>query len=208
MVHNVIFDFGNVLGTFDKHRSCARLAGYSKKLNTQEIYDLIVGGTLEQSVENGSINNETFAQKIIEAIDAPALTRENCIEMWGNIFTQNDEIIPLLKDIKSRGVAIAVLSNTSGVHWQYVRKLDVMQILEEWDIPFILSHEETVTKPDTKIYRTALEALGCRAEDAVFVDDIAENVEAARSVGMLGIDYNCTKQPIEYLRDSLNKVLA
>ena len=208
MVHNVIFDFGNVLGTLDKHLSCKRLADYSKSLSAQEIYNLLVDGELEKSAEMGFIDSETFAQRIIEAIDAPTLSPERCIKIWGDIFTHNHGMIELVTNLKNHGIAIVVLSNTNGVHWQYVRKLDVIRFLEEWGVPFILSYELGVMKPDPIIYRSALSALGCAAEDAVFIDDIPENVDAARKLGMAGIEYNGSVQSVDYLRDKLNRILA
>jgi len=53
----------------------------------------------------------------------------------------------------------------------------------------VFSGEEGVQKPDPEIYRRALARLGVAPEEAVFVDDVAVNVEAARGVGMAGIHF-------------------
>ena len=42
-------------------------------------------------------------------------------------------------------------------------------------------------KPDPAIYRRALAGVGVEPERAVFIDDLAENVEEARRLGMAGI---------------------
>ena len=44
-------------------------------------------------------------------------------------------------------------------------------------------------KPDPAIYRRALSILGSQAERALFIDDRAENVAAAVSVGMIAIQF-------------------
>lgn len=50
------------------------------------------------------------------------------------------------------------------------------------------SSAEGVRKPDPAIYRLALERLGVAEPDrALFVDDLASNVEAARSLGVHGV---------------------
>jgi putative hydrolase of the HAD superfamily len=50
------------------------------------------------------------------------------------------------------------------------------------------SCEEGVRKPDPAIYRTALQRLGVADPTrAVFLDDFAGNIDAARAVGMHGI---------------------
>ena len=46
---------------------------------------------------------------------------------------------------------------------------------------------EGVAKPEPAAYRIILERTGVRPEEALFIDDDPENVEAARSVGMAGI---------------------
>jgi putative hydrolase of the HAD superfamily len=42
-------------------------------------------------------------------------------------------------------------------------------------------------KPDPDIYLAVLNDLACRPDEAVFIDDKTENVEAARQLGMRGI---------------------
>lgn len=53
----------------------------------------------------------------------------------------------------------------------------------------VFSGEEGVQKPDPEIFRRALAGLGAAPEEAVFVDDVVANVEAAREVGMAGIHF-------------------
>jgi len=48
----------------------------------------------------------------------------------------------------------------------------------------VYSHEEGLLKPERRIYEIVAARLGVRAEEAVFVDDRPEHVEAARGVGM------------------------
>jgi len=48
----------------------------------------------------------------------------------------------------------------------------------------VLSFEVGVAKPDPGIYRAALDALGARPEEAVFVDDQAWYCEGAEAIGI------------------------
>ncbi|MGP3972704.1 HAD family hydrolase [Streptomyces sp. 8N114] len=50
----------------------------------------------------------------------------------------------------------------------------------------VLSCEVGFAKPDPRIYTHTLQLLGAAAEDSLFVDDVPENVEAARALGMAG----------------------
>jgi HAD superfamily hydrolase (TIGR01509 family) len=45
-------------------------------------------------------------------------------------------------------------------------------------------------KPEPKIYHLAAESVGVKPDEALFVDDFIENVEAARQVGMQAIHFS------------------
>lgn len=66
-------------------------------------------------------------------------------------------------------------------------------IYEMFDV-VIFSAEVKMAKPDPRIYRRELSELGVGAEDAVFVDDFIENVEAARALGIHGIHFQNSQQ--------------
>ncbi|WP_300765958.1 HAD family phosphatase [uncultured Bifidobacterium sp.] len=53
----------------------------------------------------------------------------------------------------------------------------------------VVSSQESVAKPDPEIYRRAQERYALDPDRTVFIDDRAENVDAARSVGWWGIEF-------------------
>jgi HAD superfamily hydrolase (TIGR01509 family) len=83
-----------------------------------------------------------------------------------------------------RSTAAAVVSNNgAGVRRIWRAAYDIDTIV---DAVFI-SGEERVGKPDLLLYDIARWRLGVDPERCVFVDDVADNVAAARSAGMVGI---------------------
>lgn len=62
-------------------------------------------------------------------------------------------------------------------------------IADAFDV-LIFSAEVGLVKPDPAIFRVALNTVGTVAERAVMIDDFAENVAAARAVGMHGIVFS------------------
>jgi putative hydrolase of the HAD superfamily len=186
MARAIIFDFGNVLGMFDKQTACEKLASYSKIKNAREIYNFLVGGQLEGSLESGKIGGPAFARAVIEWIAAKGLTTEKCMEIWGDIFRPNPGMADFLQELRARKIPIAVLSTTNAIHWPYIERLDTIRLLQSWNAPFILSHLEGAVKPEPRLYAAALSALGTAASETVFVDD----------------------SPESYLRDSLNDILT
>ena len=61
-----------------------------------------------------------------------------------------------------------------------------------------------LAKPDPRIYRLALERLRVAPEQAVFIDDVAANVEGARQVGMHAIRFQSPAQTRQELASLLN----
>jgi putative hydrolase of the HAD superfamily len=60
----------------------------------------------------------------------------------------------------------------------------------------IYSHEEGIRKPDPRIFALASERIGFPPEEIVFLDDVAENVDAARACGFQAVLFASTPQAI------------
>jgi putative hydrolase of the HAD superfamily len=68
----------------------------------------------------------------------------------------------------------------------------------------IISAKVGMVKPDPRIFHLAVERLRVQPAEAIFIDDIEENVEAARGEGLIAIQYQDTQKTI----DELNRFLA
>jgi HAD superfamily hydrolase (TIGR01509 family) len=74
-----------------------------------------------------------------------------------------------------------VISNTNNLHFNYLASRHSFLGCFKG---YVLSHELGVMKPDTRIFTAALERAGVEAGQALFVDDQAANVAAARELGI------------------------
>jgi HAD superfamily hydrolase (TIGR01509 family) len=59
----------------------------------------------------------------------------------------------------------------------------------EPDDRLIFSHRFHCAKPDPELFRRALEVIGALPVQTVFVDDLLENVLAARAAGMTAFQF-------------------
>ncbi len=95
------------------------------------------------------------------------------------------EVVDVARGIKGGGVATALVTNNVlefREHWK--RSIPLDDLFHE----VIDSSEVGLRKPDPRIFELALERLGGIEPDAaVFLDDYEGNVEAARRVGIHGI---------------------
>ncbi|HUU59943.1 MAG TPA: HAD-IA family hydrolase, partial [Phycisphaerae bacterium] len=98
-----------------------------------------------------------------------------------------------------RFLRVVALSNTNAVHadvWR-VRHADVLRHFER----IFVSHEMGARKPEPECFRQVLEYLAVAPRRVVFIDDCAENVEAAVRLGMKGIVATGAVETARRLRD-------
>jgi putative hydrolase of the HAD superfamily len=81
---------------------------------------------------------------------------------------------------------LATVNNESRAMNEY--RLEKFELLGEFGA-FFSSCYVGLRKPDRKIYQVALDVLQCDPGETVFIDDRAENVAAAASLGIEAIEY-------------------
>ena len=96
----------------------------------------------------------------------------------------------------------AILSNAGDDSRQLMEKaLHLDRYVEE----IIISAEEGLIKPDLKIYQLAMDRLGTIPEATLFIDDLEENVVAAKAFGMYALHHKDTEQTIRSIQDILER---
>ncbi len=88
--------------------------------------------------------------------------------------------ISLLRELRSHGYRVAVISNTVGEPGAYLRPILSAMGFDEFVEQYVFSDEHPWTKPSPRIFRYALGLLGDRAGSAVHVGDGWSDVEGAR----------------------------
>ena len=194
MTKAVIFDFGNVLGTFDKKSACEHFSETST-YSADEISQIIVDRKLERMLESGQMSETAFCNELLHHCKVEKLTVPDVMRIWGNIFAPNPAIDPIVDRLIEHKVPIGVLSNTNGIHWPYIMDLPVMRKLEAYNAPFVLSYEVESFKPEPAMFTTALKRLGSEPSETLYLDDIEDYVVAARGLSMKAEQYDCTKDP-------------
>ena len=92
-----------------------------------------------------------------------------------------DDVVPVLAELRERGIKTALVSNCSHSTRPIVERLELEQLFDE----VILSFEVRVMKPDAAIYQIALQRLGgVEPSRAVFIDDQPGYCDGARAIGL------------------------
>jgi HAD superfamily hydrolase (TIGR01509 family) len=182
MIDTVVSDLGNVLLLFDNTIFFRRMTAYTARpieeirRVTHENVELLA------RFECGRVTPRGFYEHARRFLDSRA-TFDEFFAAYVDVFSPNPPAIAALRRLKP-GRRMALLSNTDVRRWTFI-KSRFPEIL--FFDAYALSFEAGVMKPDPAIYRRALAGVGAAPEQAVFIDDLAENVEGARRMGMAGI---------------------
>jgi epoxide hydrolase-like predicted phosphatase len=93
--------------------------------------------------------------------------------------------IALIESLRGR-VRLGILSNA----WRDMKTRDSRRIPFALFDSVVYSCDVGVRKPDQRVYQITLERLSAKPENALFIDDFAENIEAARTAGLRTIHYS------------------
>ena len=179
----LLFDLGGVLVNYDP------IGPLTKLLPHRDDHQDIVrrwGGREElRQLETGRCPPHAFAMAVVAEFGLRLSPQEflSNFALWDR--GPLPGAIELLRSLRGK-IRLACLSNNNSVHWS--RLCDVFGLNRELDATY-LSHEIGVMKPDRRAYEHVLVREGVAPHETVFVDDNADNVAAARA---LGIDaYRC-----------------
>jgi putative hydrolase of the HAD superfamily len=94
------------------------------------------------------------------------------------------DTLPVLRKLRDAGLRMGLISNFE--EW-LERLLEAVEATSFFDVR-VISGIEGMEKPDPAIFRLALERLGARPADSLYVgDNVTYDVEPARAVGMTAV---------------------
>jgi len=101
----------------------------------------------------------------------------------------DSEVMDLARSLMKK-LTVGILSDMTR---SFVPILKEKGVYEGFD-PVIISCDVGMKKPEKGIYELALERVGVKAEECVFVDDREENLETPREMGIHTIHFRSTDQ--------------
>ena len=193
----IIFDLGGVLlRTADfspRERLAARFG-----MNRSGLEELVFWGESGEKVQSGEISVTEHLEYVRAKLNLSQAEFKELIDVFFAEDFLDNELLVYVRSLK-KNYKTALLSNATSelreqiaAKWHFEDAFDMM----------IISGEVGMIKPDPRIFRLALDRLGVDAHQAIFVDDVQQNVDAAVKVGMKGIcfrDVNQVKLEIEAL---------
>ncbi len=180
-INAIIFDIGNVLISWDPKNLYKKLIADADELNwfCSNVVTLDwhthhdAGLSMQEGIKNLTAKHPSYAKEIA-AFD----TR------WPE--TIGDEIegmLGLIQRLKQRNIPMFAITNFSAEKYpEFERDFPYAAYFED----AIVSGREGIVKPAPEIYQLAIDRFGITPERTFFIDDRAENIEAAAKFGIHG----------------------
>jgi len=192
----LIFDYGGVLMRTVDPRPRRELERRFD-LEAGEVYDLVFRSPRWDDVQHGRIDSDAFWADVGERLDLD----DGALAEFRRGFWEGDRLdeafVTLIRHLQGEGYQTALLSNAPPDMEAFIKDLG---IADAFDV-MVISGDEGVTKPAPEIYDRAVERLEVAPEEAVFVDDMRVNVEAAKRVGLHAIRFRGLAPLRVWLRD-------
>lgn len=185
MIKNIVFDMGNVLMHFDPEKLVEKLQ--VSKEEESILLNHVFYAKEWKMLDEGILEEEDFSELLKERL-TPHLQEKahRLIHHWHDEIEEISGMVEVLAELKEKGYKIYLLSNATKSHGKYWQR---MKASEYFDGILVSAHEKLI-KPDERIYQRLLERFELKAKESLFIDDLPENVKAARKLGFKGIHFN------------------
>ncbi|MEX0328403.1 MAG: HAD family hydrolase [Ruegeria sp.] len=179
----VVFDIGGVLVDWQPHLA------WVEALGSEQAAHAFIDRTDFRARNARGDNGERFAD-LAQELDDPKdqALFASYVELYPKtVETAIHGTWQVMDRLKAQGTPVHAITNWSAETWP--EGLKVHPRLGEVFETLVVSGQEKMAKPDTRIFRLLCERAGIAPEDCVFIDDSPQNVDGARATGMDGIHF-------------------
>lgn len=177
---NIIFDFGNVIGTFDENYILRQFCG------SEEDFPLLSAAIFEnwQALDEGIIDYEENIEHAVTLVpDRLKPTVRNFFANWYRHLIPLTQTWEFIRELKVQNYSVYILSNASV---NFAEHADFYDITKEFD-GILFSAVVRKAKPEKAIYHCLFDTFHLKPEECFFIDDRADNIAAGKALGMDGI---------------------
>lgn len=175
----LLFDVGNVLINVDFERVFAEWA-HQSGADIADLRERFVVSPAYEQHERGEIDASMFFASLRRSLDID-LSDDLFLDGWNAIFVGEVKNIRPLLERAGRKLPLYAFSNTSVVHQAVWPKYD--GLFDNFSGVFT-SCDIGLRKPEPEAFLDVAGRVGAAPDRILFFDDLQENVQAARQLGM------------------------
>jgi len=196
MIKAIIFDFGGVLSTDDDIPKFWQENGRKLGVDPKRGAEIALPIWMEARI--GKIDSEIYWEKL-------GIFTKMGAEEFKKYFIGctgfRDELLGYIKERLKGKYKLAILSNQIESWFEPIAK--EKKLHEVFDV-IVTSYESGVAKPAEEIYKKTIKELSVKARECVFVEDRLKNLEPAKKLGMVAIEFRNFDQFVKDLEKILD----
>ncbi|MDD3877369.1 MAG: HAD family phosphatase [Bacteroidales bacterium] len=184
-IKNIIFDLGAVILNID-YNGPAKVLNSMGITDFEKVYSKAKQDELFDNFEKGIIQPDEFRKEFVRNIGVD-LNYSEIDKIWNAIILDfPKERIKLLLELK-KTYNTYLLSNTNSIHYDFYTH-DLFQSHGlTWDMLLhksYFSFEMNMRKPSLEIFEKVIENSHLTPNETLFIDDLKDNIDAAKSCGL------------------------
>jgi epoxide hydrolase-like predicted phosphatase len=183
MIKAVFFDLGGVIVRTEFQAPRQHLAE-RLGMEYEDLVKLVFDSPSSIKASHGEISDKQHWAEVTKRLRLPAAETEAIREEFFAGDVVDREIVEFLRSLRPR-YFVGLISNA----WPDLRDYIARQKFDDAFDHMVISGEVGVMKPEARIYQIALEQARVSPNEAIFVDDVYENIEGCERVGIKGIHF-------------------
>ena len=196
-ITTIVFDIGGVLLDIHPERTYQYISD-STDINIDVVKNRFPWDAHDE-YERGNLTNKEWFFAFRDSLPQPCCLKEiDFWKGWSLLLGKEKETVKLLS-VLSKSYSTWLLSNTNPKHIQ--DEIEKKYLFPSLVDGAIYSFDTRYRKPEKNIYSFLLKKSKTQPEQCVFIDDLIENVETARLVGMHAIHFINYNLLLEELKD-------
>ena len=192
----VLFDMDDVLCSYSIERRAAYLARLAGS-TTEAVLAAIWGSGFETLADNGTIDAAAYLRGCGERI-GHRLTLQEWIDARRAATAPQTEVLELVQRVRQKA-KVAVLTNNPTLVEDHIQLL-FPELPPLFGSSIYASAGFKTAKPAAECYQRCLSVLGIAPADALFIDDLPENVAGAQAAGLAAHNFTSAHALAEFLR--------
>lgn len=193
-VRAVFFDFGGVIMRTEYQSPRQHLAERFG-MDYDDIDKIVFGSESARRASVGEIKEDAHWAQVLKRLKRPASEAKSFQDEFFGGDVIDRSLVEFIRSLRGK-LHTGLISNA----WSGLRGFITNQkVIDVFDT-VIISAEVGTIKPSARIYEIALEQAKVGASEAVFIDDVAVNIEACEKVGMQGILFKDPQESLDQLK--------
>ncbi len=195
----IIFDLGGVVVSPEVEEIPRTMASHTE-IEYNQFNDFLAEH--KPDLAKGKISLADFYKELVKHFKPRRLDADDIVNKHLEVFKEiikelNTEVLSVIEELK-KNYSVVCLANAEVDVVPLVRKRGVYDYFDK----AYISTELGMRKPDPEIYKLILKEFSCKPGEAVFIEDLKENVDSAREIGINSIQY----KDFRYFKKEINKL--